>query len=148
MRAARPEDDGLRIGDAQRDAAVEALRGHYAEGRLSGSEFEERMGQALAATTAADLRPLFRDLPRDTEAVNGVSVWRAPAKPVKKASPLDLVQRGMIILAPVLWLLVFTGWEQWWLAYVVWGVVFAAINRLASAHEESDPPALAAGTRR
>ena len=147
MRAVVPDDWGMRIGDAQRDAAVEALRAHYAEGRLSSAEFEERMGAALAATTAADLRPLFADLPRDSEAINGVSVWRAPPKPVRRVSPLGNLQRWMIFLAPVLWLLVFTGWSQWWLAYVLWAVVFIVVNRLDHAQDDPDRPALPPSAR-
>ena len=147
MRAVVPDDSGLRIGDVQRDAAVEALRAHYAEGRLSPAEFEERMGAALVATTVAELRPLFADLPRDSEAVNGVSVWRAPPKPVRHVSPLGVLQRWMIFLAPVLWLLVFTGWSQWWLAYLAWAAVFVVVNRLDHARDDPPRPELSARAR-
>ena len=34
-----------------------------AEGRLTQAEFDERLSIALNAKTAADLEPLFRDLP-------------------------------------------------------------------------------------
>ncbi|SES01030.1 protein of unknown function [Propionibacterium cyclohexanicum] len=57
----------MRIGDAERDEAVARLREHYARGRLSASEFEERMGTAMAAHTRSELVPLFRDLPRDPD---------------------------------------------------------------------------------
>jgi len=140
MTVAPGDSSPLRIGDAQRDAAVEALRAHFSEGRLSVGEFDERMGKALAAKTADDLRPLFADLPRDTEAVNGVSVWRAPVPAVRKPGTLALLQRWMIALAPVLWLLVFTGWNQWWLAYVLWGAVFVVINRFERLQEEAARP--------
>ena len=53
----------LRIGDAERNRAAELLGEHMAEGRLSQTEFEERLGLALNAKVAADLEPLFRDLP-------------------------------------------------------------------------------------
>lgn len=53
----------LRIGDAERDAAISALAEHYAAGRLSQEEYDERTDQALSARTDAGLRPLFVDLP-------------------------------------------------------------------------------------
>ena len=52
-----------RIGDTDRDQAADALREHLAQGRLSQDEFDERMSVALSAKTAADLEPLFADLP-------------------------------------------------------------------------------------
>jgi hypothetical protein len=56
--------DTMRIGDHERDQAVGALAHHYAQGRLSVAEHEERMTLALKARTAADLQALFVDLPR------------------------------------------------------------------------------------
>lgn len=52
-----------RVGDAERDAAVQRLQAHHAEGRLGVDEFDERMTAALQAKTQADLDPLFLDLP-------------------------------------------------------------------------------------
>jgi len=56
--------DSLRIGDAERDAAIAALSRHFTDGRLTQAEHEERAGLALKARTGADLRALFTDLPR------------------------------------------------------------------------------------
>lgn len=53
----------LRIGDAERDAAVRDLGEHYAAGRLSEEEHAERTEQAYAARTQQDLDALFADLP-------------------------------------------------------------------------------------
>lgn len=58
--AAHPDH---RVGDAEREAVVEALKVHFAAGRLSLEELEERTGRALAARTAGELVPLTRDLP-------------------------------------------------------------------------------------
>jgi hypothetical protein len=54
---------GVRISDAERTAAVDALGEHFAAGRLTREEYDERADQALAARTAAEVAPLFRDLP-------------------------------------------------------------------------------------
>jgi hypothetical protein len=59
-----PEPRPIRIGDAEREQAVQALGDHFAQGRLEPHEFEERMTAAYAARTAADLEVLFDDLPR------------------------------------------------------------------------------------
>lgn len=56
----RPEP---RIGDKERDAAVAALGEHFAAGRITQEEFEERSSAAWQARTASALAPLFADLP-------------------------------------------------------------------------------------
>jgi len=59
----RPFTSSVRIGDAEREAAVSALNRHYAEGRLTSVEHDERITWALAAQTSGDLDKLFADLP-------------------------------------------------------------------------------------
>ena len=54
----------IRIGDAEREAAVSALGEHYAAGRLTKDEYDERAGIAWTAKTNSALWPLFADLPR------------------------------------------------------------------------------------
>jgi uncharacterized protein DUF1707 len=54
---------GLRISDAEREAAVSALGEHFAAGRLTREEYDERSERAYAARTAAEVAPLFTDLP-------------------------------------------------------------------------------------
>ena len=53
----------MRIGDEERNKAVELLSDHMAEGRLSQSEFNDRLGLVLNAKTAQELEPVFFDLP-------------------------------------------------------------------------------------
>ena len=54
----------LRASDADRDAAVEALRTHALAGRLDSDELEERIGKAYAAKMLSELAALQVDLPR------------------------------------------------------------------------------------
>ena len=54
----------LRIGDAEREAAAASLREHYAQGRLTLEEFNERLDAALKATTQRQLNLITQDLPR------------------------------------------------------------------------------------
>ena len=53
----------VRIGDVEREAAVSALNRHFAEGRLTLLEHDERISLALAAQHSGDLDKLFADLP-------------------------------------------------------------------------------------
>jgi Domain of unknown function (DUF1707) len=53
----------IRVADADRERAVEELREHLMAGRLTQTEFEERVESAYAATTRADLDRLVEDLP-------------------------------------------------------------------------------------
>jgi hypothetical protein len=52
-----------RIGAAERDTAVAALRTHLDEGRLTPEEYEDRSVSASRARTWGEIAPLFADLP-------------------------------------------------------------------------------------
>jgi Domain of unknown function (DUF1707) len=54
----------LRASDADREAAVEALRHHAGAGRLTVEELDERCERAYAAKTLKELATLQADLPR------------------------------------------------------------------------------------
>ncbi len=56
--------DYLRIGDAERDAMTESLHEHFAQGRLTAEELDERLAATLTARTIGDLKVIDRDLPR------------------------------------------------------------------------------------
>jgi hypothetical protein len=53
----------LRVGDAARRGAADALQRHYVDGRLSAEELAERVRQATAARTRAELDAVLHDLP-------------------------------------------------------------------------------------
>jgi hypothetical protein len=55
---------GIRVSDAEREAMASELREHYAAGRLTREELDERIDQAFAARTDGDLAALMHDLPR------------------------------------------------------------------------------------
>jgi hypothetical protein len=56
-------DDLFRVLDADRDRAAALLRDHFAAGRLTAGELDERLTAALRAKTFGDLRPVLADLP-------------------------------------------------------------------------------------
>jgi hypothetical protein len=53
----------MRVSDAEREAAAAELREHFASGRLTQDELEERLSAVFAAKTRGDLSGLFTDLP-------------------------------------------------------------------------------------
>jgi len=78
----------VRIGDADREAIAAQLREHYADGRLTLDELNERLDQTFAAKIKADLDVVMRDLPHvarpftDAPALgSGNTAWSGPAWP-------------------------------------------------------------------
>jgi DUF1707 SHOCT-like domain len=79
-------NDRIRVSDADRERVTARLRDHYAEGRLTREELDERVTAALNAKTAGDLRGLMADLPGD-----------APVAPVPAAGPVLARPRPRIL---------------------------------------------------
>jgi Domain of unknown function (DUF1707) len=67
----------LRVGDADREAIAAQLREHYADGRLTLEELNERLDQTFAARTRADLNLVMRDLPHITRPLAGAAAGGA-----------------------------------------------------------------------
>jgi hypothetical protein len=65
----------VRVGDADREATAAQLREHYADGRLTLDELNERLDQTFAAKTVADLTTVTRDLPHAMPAGTPGSGW-------------------------------------------------------------------------
>jgi Domain of unknown function (DUF1707) len=57
-------DRDVRASDADRESVVEQLQRALTQGRLTVSEFDERVQAAYAARTLGALADLTRDLPR------------------------------------------------------------------------------------
>ena len=84
----------VRIGDAERDRAIASLGDHFAAGRLTAEEFDQRMDQALKARFNEDLEPLFADLPRTVEPDAQSNSNRRP--------DLHLAWSAMLWMAPLI----------------------------------------------
>ena len=70
---AQPDPMHMRAADADRQKIADRLKAALDEGRLSLHEYDDRVGQAYAARTYADLMGLVSDLPQpglSAEAVN------------------------------------------------------------------------------
>ena len=124
-----------RIGDAERDRAVELLRDHMAEGRLDQAEFDERLTAALSAKTSGDLEPLFSDLPGPRPGTSVIpSGTQAPpwqqqnalsptAQPAVPAVPEQKWDKALLIATSIAWpvtllVLFATSWSYWWLIFI------------------------------
>jgi hypothetical protein len=123
--AGSPGSTGLRIGDAEREQAVQALGEHLRAGRLTVVEYDERLERAFAARTDAELTPLFADLPggapRSTPPPPPMGraerrARRTMAVPLRLVVVLGLIAAAIVatvvtafpvlLLMPVLWLVV------------------------------------------
>ena len=58
----------MRVSDADRERVAERLREHFADGRLTSEELDERLAAALSAKTTGELRAVMADLPEPAPA--------------------------------------------------------------------------------
>jgi hypothetical protein len=73
------QQPGVRISDADREAAVARLEKALGEGRITVDEFRQRTEGAYAAVRAGELEPLLADLPATPSPVEMVGS-RPPAR--------------------------------------------------------------------
>jgi hypothetical protein len=62
----RREQDSLRAADVDREFVAERLRSALNEGRLTLTEYDDRLKETYAARTYGDLKALLTDLPEAT----------------------------------------------------------------------------------
>lgn len=83
----------MRASDVDREAAVELLRTHHDQGRLTLDEYTDRIGAAYSAVTLGELAQLLKDLPPPEHLEYDVEVLRAAwqrssaVQPVAPPSP-------------------------------------------------------------
>jgi hypothetical protein len=63
-----PVRHATRVGDAERDAAAQELGDHFAAGRLTLDELQERLSLVLSAQTRGQLIRVMADLPTPHQA--------------------------------------------------------------------------------
>jgi hypothetical protein len=81
-------DDSIRVSDAERDRVTVQLRDHFAAGRITPGELDERLSAALNAKTFGDLRRIMADLPGPAPAPLGAAPLRVtPAWAVRRRHP-------------------------------------------------------------
>jgi len=125
------EHDAIRASDSDRERTGQALRDHYAQGRLNADELSTRLDGVYAATTLGELNRLTADLPR------------LPASPSARRSELalhraelrrELIQRAGASISPfvlctVIWAATGAHRGEFWPAWLlVFPVLFLARN--------------------
>jgi hypothetical protein len=88
-------DEHIRVSDADRERIADRLREHFAEGRISSDELDERIAATLTAKTAGDLRWVTADLP-------GPATVAPPAPPAPRGRPRTAVVRRRPRIMPLL----------------------------------------------
>jgi hypothetical protein len=98
-------DDRIRTSDADRERVTARLREHYAEGRLTRDELDERIAAALNARTFGDLRRVLADLPEPSPIAQAARPpWAVgwPHPVVVRRGPRLLPLMALILFALVL----------------------------------------------
>ncbi|AQQ14919.1 hypothetical protein CGLAU_04725 [Corynebacterium glaucum] len=82
------ETPEIRIGHADRNAALDKLGTHFADGYLNLGEFEDRTARVADASTRSELDALFADLPQGPTSSTNLPATSA-AGHSKQATPVD-----------------------------------------------------------
>jgi hypothetical protein len=139
-------NDRIRTSDADRERVTARLREHFAEGRLSREELDDRVTAALNAKTFGDLGRVLADLP---EPVPVLPQGRRPWGPGPGPAPVFRRRRGprvFPLVALLLILAVLASGGGWVLAtflqvllvmalVTILGGVFAAARFRRRVHE-------------
>jgi hypothetical protein len=130
-------DDRLRASDADRERIAARLREHYAEGRLTREELDERISATLSAKTFGDLREVMSDLP-EPGMVPGTAAqpwaWQ-PMQPPRQVPvrtgppvlPLAFFLLFLVLLPGAGW--VFFGFIQFVLVLALAAALVTALGR-------------------
>ena len=117
----------VRIGDAERDRAISDLGDHFAAGRLSREEFDERADQAMQARFSTDLDPLFADLPKPAPAAQ--QSW-GPPRPVGGPPPWAYV----MWLLPLVAIAAVVGGIFLHAPFLLWALIWMAVILKVTGH--------------
>ena len=106
-------DDSIRVSDADRDRVTAQLRDHFAAGRITPGELDERLSAALNAKTFGDLRRIMADLPGPVPALHDSAPPPLRATPpwaIRRRHPpfpplILLVLLAALLIPPIGWML-------------------------------------------
>jgi hypothetical protein len=96
----------LRASHADRDRVIDTLKAAFVQGRLAKDEFDERVGQTLAARTHAELAALTADIPAGLPMpapprAAGRDLDRLRDSKVAKAAVGATVAAGLLMIAAI-----------------------------------------------
>lgn len=106
-------DDSIRVSDADRDRVNAQLRDHFAAGRITSGELDERLSAALNAKTFGDLRRIMADLPGPVPALHDAvppPLRATPTWAIRRRSPafpplILLALLAALLIPPIGWML-------------------------------------------
>jgi hypothetical protein len=116
-------DLDMRVSDREREAVVEKLREHAAEGRLDAGELDERLSAAYAARTRRDLVGLTHDLPDHPPAPPG------PPSVRQRLLPFALRLAVLNAFLVAVWLFSSGPGSSFWPVWVMLVSAVAILNR-------------------
>jgi Domain of unknown function (DUF1707) len=122
-------DDRIRISDADRDRVTTRLRDHFAEGRLTTDEFDERITATLNAKTFGDLRHVMADLPEPVPAA--ARPQQSPGRPAPRRAFRHRPPLLPLVLLALIAALVLPGGGWLFFAFVKVVLVFWLVALLA-----------------
>jgi hypothetical protein len=112
-----PQSRRVRVSDDDRERTVRVLRGHFAAGRLTLDELEDRLERAHGATYRDELRALVWDLPWDVRNRMRRGLYRMQRRVLPWHAAAYATASGSSVGT---WAL--TGAGEFWPAWVlVWG---------------------------
>jgi hypothetical protein len=124
------ESPDIRIGTAEREDAMRRLSDHFAAGRLSVAEFDERSGRVAAAMTRGELAPLFADLP---EPVGAAPAAAAPEHHRSHKPEVQGSVMGLIVIAALVLFFLTHIWV-WFLLIPAAGILLGATGQGGRGH--------------
>ncbi|MGH3621548.1 MAG: DUF1707 SHOCT-like domain-containing protein [Sciscionella sp.] len=132
------ESPDMRIGDAEREAALTALGEHMSVGRLDVDEYGDRSAKVSTAKTRGELTALFNDLPEPRPRFDQLSPGSPASQPSLRTSEgtdgqlagrpanqavLERVFNVLIPLSAVLAVALFFGVTHSWLVFLLPAVI-------------------------
>lgn len=140
-----PQNAAYRARDTDRHHAVEILSEGYTDGRLTHSEYEERLDKAMQVRTMAEFVPLVDDLlvPQRPAGARPLVPARGSSTGVRTV----WISWGMLaLLFNLIWVATVVGtghWIYWWPFWPMLGTAIPAVITslgLKGAHAHPRPP--------
>ena len=135
---AQQNQDDVRIGNTEREAATKALDAHLSAGRIDMDEYGERYAKASMARTRGELEPLFADLPEP----HALTLLPAPPAPPRPREPLAS-RFAPWRLAPLIFplaLILTIAWPTWgWIAWIALPALMGAMFGGSWKHDGRHP---------
>ena len=133
------DDSKLRLSTREREAALESLSTHFADGRLTVEEFDERAAEVAKATTRGELAPLFADLPESrTSSLVNVTNQREVEEMLRRKKRVELIHGGVWAVTFILFFVAMAVLElpYFWIVFPIAGVISVTVDEMMGLTKE------------